>query len=135
MEEMRRLFMIELNDFHITSTNPIHMNSTCPFDNRTSVIEFIYSERSISWKSTCVMITRPSNLCMTWYFFRVAYTGHVFRCSSHIPEIPPTCPEQSVLTATAISSPPGGLSDISSVRTRIGIGSISGGCCMQRSSL
>ena len=61
------------------------------------------------------------------YFSCVASWIHAFRCSTRIPDGLPSLLMQSPLTDTTISAPPGGLSGIATVCTRIGIVLPSGG--------
>ena len=63
-------------------------------------------------------------------FYLVAYWIHTFICSVCIPDSPPALSVLIPLTATAISTPTGGSSGITTDCTSIVIRFHSGGLCM-----
>ena len=126
---------MEVHTFQITSTNPIILNSHSPFGIRTILIQVMSNGMWPYWNTIFVILTTVSHLFVMGSFSLFASLSHAFRCSFRIPDVPPACPVWIPFTSTAISSPPGGPSGISSGLTSIFICSSSGGCYLYWSSL
>ena len=123
MDVLRRLFMIVVIIFHITSTNPMPLYSTFLFGRRIIVVQVSSSGTIPSCNVSRSILTKASHLVLSRFFSCVAFLRHIIRCSSHIPEGPPVLPACRLHTAFAIFSSLNGPSVTTSGYTINGMGS------------
>ena len=117
---LRRLFMIVLIIFQVTSTITIHLQSPFLFVIRIIVVQVssagILPSRNVSW----AILTKAS-IYLSGLFSHVASLSHIFLCSAHIPEGPPALPTWILRTTSSFSSSLGGPSGTTSSCTNTGI--------------
>ena len=128
------LFVIYAQTFQITYTNHIYLYSPPSLGISTIAIYVIASGMSPSRNASFVKLASLSHRHVSGSVSHVTPLNHPFRCSSLVPNMPPTCTVRSPPTATAIPSPFGSLSRISTGYISIRIAVPSYGCLMWRFS-
>ena len=102
-----RLYMIDVQTFHMTSTIPMSLYPPLPFDMITIVVYVISNGVYPSRNTTCIILTKLSHFSVYISFSMVASRIHVFKCSDFSPDSPPALPARNFRTAASKPSPSG----------------------------
>ena len=100
---LRRLFIIVLIIFQVISTITIPLQSPFLFVIRIIVVQVSSASTLPSQNVDCVILTNAYHPVLSVSFSRVDSLGHIFVCSTRIPDVPPILPELRPHTVAMIS--------------------------------
>ena len=90
---LMQVFMMEMIIFQITSTRPLSLYYPRPFGMRIMVVHASSAVRQPSRNCRCIILTTTYHLVLIGSSSCVASMSHVLRCSTRIPNVPPTIDE------------------------------------------